>query len=180
MNVPVALKIVSPQILHKSEVGGVRLGLLGREAVGQAYEELVSRVGDVAREADLRGVLVTPMAPAGVEVIVGMARDAQFGPTVMFGLGGVLVELFRDVSFRVAPFDREVAMDMIQETRGHRVLQGLRGDRPKDVGAVAELLVQVSRLAARYPQIREIDLNPVRVYESGYSILDARILLGVI
>jgi acetyltransferase len=117
------------------------------------------------------------MARPGTEVIVGMVRDPQFGPTIMFGLGGVMVELLRDVSFRVAPFEREVALDLIQETMAYRVLQGMRGERPKDIAAVTELLVQVSRLAARYPQIKEIDFNPIRVHEKGCSLLDARILL---
>lgn len=106
-----------------------------------------------------------------------MVSDAQFGPTIMFGIGGVFVELFNDVSFRVAPFDAEVARDMIQETKGYRVLRGVRGEKQKDIASLVELLVQVSQLVARYPQIKEVDLNPIRVYEKGYSILDARILL---
>jgi acetyltransferase len=108
-----------------------------------------------------------------------MVRDAQFGPTIMFGMGGVFVDVFKDVSFRVAPFEREVALDMIKETQGYRVLQGMRGERKKDIASLADLLVQVSQLAARYPQVREIDLNPVRIYEQGYRVLDARILLDV-
>lgn len=177
MGGPVALKVVSPQILHKSDVGGVRLNLQGSDAVGQGYDRLLRDVRQAVPAAEIHGVLVVPMAPPGPECIIGVTRDPQFGPTVMFGLGGVFVELFQDVSFRVAPFDREVALEMIQETRAYRVLQGLRGEAPKDIEGLAELLVQVSRLAARYPQIREIDLNPVRVYEKGYRILDARVLL---
>lgn len=177
MGGPVALKVVSPQVIHKSDVGGVRLNLQGREAVGQGYDQLVSDVKRAAVAADIHGVLVVPMAPPGPEVIIGMVRDAQFGPTIMFGMGGVFVELFKDVSFRVAPFDQEVALDMIKETKSYRLLQGMRGESPKDIASVAALLSQVSQLAARYPQIKEIDLNPVRVYENGYSILDARILL---
>ncbi len=178
MNGPVALKIVSPQVIHKSDVGGVRLDLQGDEAVGRGYEQLVNDVKRAVPAADIRGVLVVPMARPGAELIVGMVHDAQFGPTIMFGMGGVFVELFEDVSFRVAPFDQEVALDMIKETRAYRVLQGVRGEKQKDIVSLAELLVQVSQLAARYPQIEEIDLNPIRVYESGYSILDARILLN--
>jgi acetyltransferase len=97
----------------------------------------------------------------------------------MFGTGGVFVELFKDVSFRIAPFDEEVALDMIRETKGYRVLQGLRGEKQKDIASLVRLLVQVSRLAARYPQIKEVDLNPIRIYENGYSVLDARILLDI-
>ncbi len=177
MNGPVALKVVSPQVIHKSDVGGVKLHLQGDEAVGQGYDRLIEDVRRAVVGADIHGVLVVPMAPPGTEVIIGMVRDAQFGPTIMFGLGGVFVELFKDVSFRVAPFDEEVARDMIRETRAYRLLQGLRGEKAKDIASLVQLLVQVSRFAAQYPQIREIDLNPVRVHEDGYSILDARILL---
>jgi len=177
MNGPVVLKIVSPHVIHKSDVGGVRIGLQGSEAVGQGYDQLLGDVKRAAAAASIHGVLVVPLAQPGPESIIGMVRDAQFGPTIMFGMGGVFVELFRDVSFRVAPFDREVALDMIRETKGYRVLQGMRGERQKDIAGLVELLVQVSQLAARYPQIREIDLNPIRVYENGHSVLDARILL---
>jgi acyl-CoA synthetase (NDP forming) len=177
MNSPVVLKIVSPQVIHKSDVGGVKINLQGDEAVGQGYDRLVSDVKRATGAADIHGVLVVPMAQPGTEWIIGMVRDAQFGPTIMFGMGGVLVELFKDVSFRIAPFDEEVALDMISEVKGYRVLQGMRGEKQKDIASLAELLVQVSQLAARYPQIKEVDLNPIRVYENGYSILDARILL---
>jgi acetyltransferase len=177
MNGPVVLKVVSPHIIHKSDVGGVKIHLQGDEAVGQGYDQLVHDVKGAVAGASLLGVLVVPMAQPGTEWIIGMVRDAQFGPAILFGMGGVWVELFKDVSFRIAPFDQEVALDMIQETKGYRVLQGMRGEEPKDIASLVELLVQVSRLAARYPQIREIDLNPIRVYRSGYSILDARILL---
>ncbi|MCS7178035.1 MAG: acetate--CoA ligase family protein [Anaerolineae bacterium] len=179
MNGPVALKVVSPQILHKSDVGGVRLNLYGPETVGHEYDRLVNDVRRAVPGADVHGALVVPMALPGPECIIGVVRDPQFGPTVMFGTGGVLVEVFQDVSFRVAPFDKAVALDMIKETRGYLVLQGIRGEQPKDIASLAELLVQVSRLAAQYPQIREMDLNPVRVYERGYSILDARIVLDL-
>jgi acetyltransferase len=179
MSSPVALKIVSPQVIHKSDVGGVKLNLQGNEAVGQGYDQLMNDVKRATSAADIHGVLVVPMAQPGTELIIGMVRDAQFGPTIMFGMGGVFVELFKDVSFRIAPFDEEVALDMIKETKGYRVLQGMRGEKPKDITSLVELLVQVSQLAARYPQIREIDLNPIRVYENGYSILDAQILLDV-
>jgi acyl-CoA synthetase (NDP forming) len=177
MNGPVALKIVSPQVIHKSDIGGVKLNLQGDETVGQGYDQLMNDVKRASSAADIRGVLVVPMAQPGTEFIIGMVRDPQFGPTIMFGMGGVFVELFKDVSFRVAPFDEQVAMDMIEETKGYRVLQGFRGEKRKDIASLVELVVRVSQLAARYPQIKEIDLNPIRVYENGYSVLDARILL---
>ena len=177
MNSPVVLKIVSPQVIHKSDVGGVRLNLQGNEAVGEGYDQLMSDVKRAKMAADIHGVLVVPMAQPGAEWIVGMVRDAQFGPTILFGLGGVFVELLKDVSVRVAPFGEAVALDMIKESKGYQVLQGMRGEKPKDIASLAELLVQVSELAVRYPQIREIDLNPTRVYESGYCILDARMVM---
>jgi acyl-CoA synthetase (NDP forming) len=177
LNSPVVLKIVSPQVIHKSDIGGVKINLQGNEAVGQGYDQLVNDVKRVTVAADIHGVLVVPMAKPGTELIIGMVRDVQFGPTIMFGMGGVFVELFKDVSFRIAPFDEEVALDMIKETKGYRVLQGMRGEKQKDIASLAKLLVQVSQLAARYPQIKEVDLNPIRVYENGYSVLDARILL---
>jgi acetyltransferase len=178
MKGPVVLKIVSPQAIHKSDIGGVKINLQGNEAVGQGYDQVVNDVKRAIVTADIHGVLVVPMAQPGTEWIIGMVRDAQFGPTIMFGMGGVLVELFKEVSFRIAPFDEEVALDMIEETKGYPVLQGMRGEKQKDVASLAKLLVQVSQLAARYPQIKEVDLNPIRVYENGYSILDARVLLN--
>ena len=177
MSGPVVLKIVSPQVIHKSDVGGVKINLQGNEPVGQAYDQIIRNVKNSKTSADIQGVLVVPMAEPGTEWIIGMVRDAQFGPTIMFGMGGVLVELLEDVSFRIAPFDEEVAMEMIKETKGYRVLQGMRGEKQKDIASLADLLVQVAQLSVRYPQIKEIDLNPIRVYEKGYSILDARILL---
>ncbi|OGO09037.1 MAG: hypothetical protein A2Y61_07145 [Chloroflexi bacterium RBG_13_60_13] len=177
MNSPVVLKIVAPQVIHKSDIGGVKVNLQGNEAVGQGHDQMVNDVKSAIAAADIHGVLVVPMAQPGTEVIVGMVRDAQFGPTIMFGTGGVFVELFKDVSFRIAPFDKEVALDMIKETKGYQVLRGMRGEKQKDIASLAELLVQVSQLAARYPQIKEVDLNPIRVHENGYSVLDARILL---
>ena len=146
--------------------------------MGQGYDKLMDNVKRATAETDIHGVLVVRMAQPGTEFIIGMVRDPQFGPTIMFGMGGVFVELFKDVSFRVAPFNEEVALDMIKETRGYRVLQGLRGEKQKDIPSLVKLLVQMSKLAARYPQIKEVDLNPIRIYEEGYSILDARILLG--
>jgi acetyltransferase len=173
------LKIVSPQVIHKSDVGGVKLNLQGDKAVCEGYDQLINDVKTTSDTTDIQGVLIVQMAEPGTELIVGMVRDPQFGPTIMFGMGGVFVELFDDVSFRIAPFDEEVALDMIKETKSYYVLHGIRGEKKKDITSLAELLVKVSELAARYPQIKEVDLNPIRIYERGYSILDARILLDV-
>ena len=174
---PVVLKVVSAQVIHKSDVGGVKVNVFGAQAVGDAYDEIVTNVGRAAPEAAIDGVLVVPCAAAGTELIIGMVRDPQFGPVIMFGLGGIFVEVFKDVSFRVAPFGREVALAMIKETRAARILEGVRGQEAADVEAVAQLLVKVSELAARYEEISEIDLNPVRVYAQGAAILDCRIIL---
>jgi acetyltransferase len=174
---PVVLKVVSPQVIHKSDVGGVKVNVVGSEAVGSAYDQILANVGAAMPEASFDGVLVVPCAAAGTELIIGMVRDPQFGPVIMFGLGGIFVEVFKDVSFRVAPFSREVALDMIKETRAARILEGVRGQKAVDVEALAQLLVKVSELAAKYEDISEIDLNPVRVYEHGVTILDCRIIL---
>jgi len=174
---PVVLKVVSAQVIHKSDVGGVKVNVFGAQAIGNAYDEIVANVSKAAPEASIDGVLVVPCAAAGTELIIGMVRDPQFGPVIMFGLGGIFVEVFKDVSFRVAPFDREVALAMIKETRAAHILEGVRGQAAADVEAIAQLLVKVSELAARYEEISEIDLNPVRVYAHGAAILDCRIIL---
>ena len=177
-NMPVVLKIVSPQIIHKSDVGGVRLNIhRGRRAVGRAYEDLVRDVERRKPDADIRGVLVLPLAEPGPEVIIGMLHDDQFGPVIMFGGGGTLVEVYRDVSFRIAPFDQKAAQEMIAETKAYKILQGVRGESSYDTGSLARLLAKISRIAAGYPDILAIDLNPVRVYRKGLAILDARIHL---
>lgn len=178
LNKPIVLKIVSPQIIHKSDVGGVRLNIHGgRRAVGRAYEDLVRDLGRRKLDFDIRGVLVLPLAEPGPEVIIGMLRDDQFGPVIMFGSGGTLVEVYRDVSFRIAPFDQKVAREMIAETKVYKILQGVRGESSYDTGSLARLLAKISRIAAGYSDILAMDLNPVRVYRKGLAILDARIHL---
>lgn len=174
---PVVIKIVSPQILHKSDYGGVKLKLRNRAEVGRAYDELMRHIRTQAPEAQILGVVVTPFLTGGDEVIVGMARDPQFGPVVMFGMGGIFVEVFTDVSFRVAPFSHEEALAMISETKASAVLRGARGKSPKDLHALADLLVKVGQIALVNPQIREMDLNPVLVQEQGLAVLDARVIV---
>jgi acetate---CoA ligase (ADP-forming) len=173
---PVAVKINSPDVTHKSDVGGVILNVRDEAGVRSAFRGLTGaaeRIG--ARQG---GVLVSAMAAPGPEVIVGVTRDLQFGHAVMFGMGGTFVEVFRDVSFRVVPFSAEDAAEMIQETRGAKVLEGVRGARPADVAALARLLVRVSDLVARRREIDEMDLNPVIVHEKGLSVVDARVALS--
>lgn len=177
---PVALKIVSPDIFHKSEVGGIALKLGDAATVQAAFEAMLARVRERQPGARVKGVLVTQMAPPGHELIVGMRRDPQFGPLVMFGLGGVYVELLKDVAFRVAPFDRAETLAMIGETHAGKLLAGLRGQPPADIDAVAEVIERVARLALDQPRIQEIDVNPLIAYPTGRGALavDVRMVVG--
>ncbi len=177
---PVALKIVSPDIFHKSEVGGIALKLGDAAAVQAAFTAMLARVQQRQPGARIEGALVTQMAPAGHELIVGMRRDAQFGPLLMFGLGGIYVELLRDVAFRVAPFSRAETLAMIGETHAGKLLAGLRGQPPADIDAVADMIERVAQLALDHPQIQEIDVNPLVVYPAGQGALavDARMVIG--
>jgi acetyltransferase len=174
---PVALKISSPDIVHKSDAGGVQLNLDTPDAVEKAYDQIVARVHGVLPEAQIDGVLVSKMAAAGQEVIVGMNRDPQFGPIILFGLGGVLVEIFRDVALRHSPLKRETALAMIREIKGYPVLAGYRG-RPKvDENGLADCLLAVAQIAEENPNIVEIDLNPVFAYPHSVLVADARIIM---
>jgi acyl-CoA synthetase (NDP forming) len=172
---PVVLKMNSLDVTHKSDVGGVILNVKDETGVRKAFRDLagiVQRLG--ARQG---GVLVSAMARSGHEIIVGVTRDLQFGHAVMFGMGGILVEVLRDVSFRIVPFSEKDAAEMIEETRGARLLQGVRGGRPADVAALRQLLVEISGLVARHREIDEMDLNPVIVHEKGLTVVDARVVL---
>jgi acetyltransferase len=177
---PVALKIVSPDIFHKSEVGGIALRLADQAAVRAAFEAMLTRVHERQPGARVEGALVTQMALPGHELIVGMRRDPQFGPLVMFGLGGIYVELLKDVAFRVAPFSRAEALAMIGETHAGKLLAGLRGQPAADIDAVAEVIERVAQLALNHPQVEEIDINPLLVYPAGQGALavDVRMVLG--
>jgi acetyltransferase len=173
----VVLKISSPDIVHKSDVGGVRLNLSSPEAVAKAGEELLVGVRHALPKARLEGLLVCRMAPPGVEVIVGMNRDPQFGPVILFGLGGVLVEAFRDVSLRHLPLSREDARSMLREIRGCRLLSGYRGGPPVDEIALVECILTVAKIATKHPEIQELDLNPVFAYPDGIMVVDARVIV---
>ncbi len=171
---PVALKILSPDVPHRSDIGGVVLNLRGAQAVRQEYAALLERFEQAVPDGRLNGVLVQKMLPGGVEVILGGKRDPSFGPVVMFGLGGVYVELFQDVSFRLAPLTRADAEEMVAEVHGSRLLRGLRGRPPADVEAVIEALVNLSRLLVECPEVVEIDINPLLVFEQGVAAVDGR------
>jgi acetyltransferase len=173
----VAMKIVSPDILHKSDAKGVRLNLKGKGDVEKAYARMMKDAKRFKPEADIRGVLMSPMVEPGVEVIIGTKIDDQFGPIIMYGLGGVMVEILKDISFRVLPISRLSAKTMIKETKSAPILEGIRGTSACDRKALIHLLLQVSDIIEAYPDIQEMDLNPVIVHDNGLSIVDARIIL---
>ncbi len=175
---PVALKIVSPQVIHKSDAGGVALNISDEEELCASYDMIIDRVKEQVPEAEIHGVLVEEMALPSIEVIIGATRDPQFGPTVMFGVGGILTEIIKDVSFRVAPFDHDEAMKMLGEIKSHEVLEGARGMPVVDKAVLAEIIVKISKLMLDNPSIAAIDLNPVIVYRDAAKIVDARIILG--
>lgn len=174
---PVVLKIVSPQITHKSDTGGVKLNLGSAEEVSAAFDAIVQSAKAAVPDATIEGVSVQRMAEPGVEVIVGMTTDAQFGPVLMFGLGGVLVEVLKDVAFRVVPITKRDAQQMIHDIQGFPLLQGYRGQPPADLAALEGLLVGVSNFIEGHPQVSELDLNPVFAYAKGALAVDARIVL---
>jgi acetyltransferase len=174
---PVALKICSPDILHKTDVGGVRLDLRNRKQVREAFKGIVINATAHVPDADIRGCVVSPMAGSGTEVIVGTKTDPQFGPVIMFGIGGILVDVVKDVVFRVLPITRNSAKQMLREIRSAPILNGVRGQPPVDHDALVDLLMKVSEIVEAYPAIREMDLNPVIAYAEGLSVVDARILL---
>ncbi|MBI2227084.1 MAG: acetate--CoA ligase family protein [Betaproteobacteria bacterium] len=175
---PLALKIVSKDVLHKSEAGGVKLNVAGAEAVKHAIGDITASVKRHDPAADVAGVLAAPMAEKGVEVIVGVTRDPQFGPVLMFGLGGVFVEVIRDVVFRALPLSQADVEEMLRELRYKAMLEGARGLPAVDKSALVDLMLKVAALAAAHPEIVEIDLNPVIAHASGYTIADARMILA--
>lgn len=175
---PIVMKIVSPDIAHKSDVGGVTLGLKDAKAVRKAYKEMVARVAEAAPDAKITGVAIQNMAPQGIEVIVGATTDPQFGPVMMFGLGGVFVEVLKDVAFRIVPLEPRDASQMVREIRGLPILQGARGAPPADLPALEALIVKVSQFVAAHPEVAELDLNPVFAYPDGALAVDARIVLA--
>jgi hypothetical protein len=166
---PLVAKVSSLKITSKSNVGGVRTGITNTD-------ELNGAIGELSRIPGAKGVLIEEMAPEGIEVVIGGVVDSQFGPIVMFGLGGVFVELFKDVAFGLAPLGPEEALRLLRQTKGYRILEGYRGKPAVDKNALIRLLVVVSHIMAT-GLIREIDLNPVALYPEGSMILDAKMLL---
>lgn len=177
MGFPVVLKIVSPDIIHKSDSGGVKLDLKNATQVGNAYSEILSGVRKHYPMAKILGVSVQKMARPGIEIIIGMTKDAQFGPVLMFGLGGILVEVLKDVSFRIVPLVKRDAREMIREIKGYPLLEGYRGQEPADVEFLEDLLLKVSDFVEKNPEIKELDLNPIFAYKNGAVAVDARVIL---
>jgi acetyltransferase len=176
---PVAIKIVAEQISHKSDVGGVQLNLRNSRAVAEAFEDIMERILQAYPDAKLNGVLVQPMVTGGRELILGGRQDPQFGPVVLVGLGGIFVEIFEESQVRVAPISHRAALEMIQNLRGYQILAGARGHKRVDIEAVVETLLRLSQLLTDFPEIKELDINPLRIFheEDGCKALDARIIL---
>jgi acetate---CoA ligase (ADP-forming) len=176
---PVAIKVISSGISHKSDVGGVQLNLRDAGALQAAYEQMLVQITGAFPEAKIEGVLVQPMASGGRELILGGRQDPQFGPVVLVGLGGIFVEVFEEVVVRVAPISRREAHEMVQSLRGYAVLTGARGSQPADIPALEEALLRLSQLLSDFPEIKELDINPLRVFQAGAGCraLDARVIL---
>ncbi len=174
---PVVLKIVSPDVIHKSDVGGVKVNLKSEEEVRDAYKSIISSVKENVPNARIVGVLVQEFAPSGLELIIGLIRDPQFGPTVMFGLGGIFVEVYKDVSFRVAPLTENDADSMIKEIKAYKLLTGFRGMESVDLEALKDALIKAGQVGLDNDEIAEMDLNPVIAYPNGLKVVDARIIL---
>ncbi|TDR53886.1 acetyltransferase [Halomonas ventosae] len=174
---PLAMKVVSKDILHKSDAGGVKLNVVGEAAMHEAREAILDACRAYDANAEIEGVLVTPMAKKGVEVIVGVIRDPIFGPVLMFGLGGIFVEILEDVAFRAIPLSRHDARSMVEQIKAKRILEGVRGESAVDKEALVDLLLKVSSIVAAYPDLKELDLNPVIVNADGYAVVDARVIV---
>ncbi len=174
---PVVLKVVSQDVLHKTEAGGVELNLAGPEQVMEAYDRIIAAARAKYPGARIEGVSVQRMIAGGTEVIIGLTKDPQFGPMLMFGLGGILVEVLRDVSFRIVPLTETDAREMISEIKGYPLLKGFRGSAPVNEDALAEVLTRLSNFIELHPEIDEMDINPLFATEKGVIAVDARMIL---
>jgi len=177
MGFPVVLKIASPDVIHKSDSGGVKLSITSVAEVKKAYDEILKKVGKQYPRAVIHGVSVQKMVRPGTEVIVGVSKDPQFGPVIMFGLGGIFVELLKDVSFRVIPVERRDVQEMIKEIKGYPLLEGYRGKEPANIPALVEIILKLSRWIEENPKIKELELNPLFAYRDKALAVDARIVL---
>jgi acyl-CoA synthetase (NDP forming) len=176
---PVVLKVISRDISHKTEAGGVLLNLRNRHQVKTGVSQIKANVQNYDPTARIDGFLVQEMVPPSTEVVIGMTKDPTFGAALMFGLGGIFVEVLEDVAFRIVPISRSDAYDMIREVKAYKILTGVRGNPPADVDALVNILGKVSDLVVHHPDISQLDLNPVIVYPKGAKIVDARIILEI-
>jgi len=172
---PIAMKVVATDLVHKSDIGGVRLNIVSPEEASAAFTTILNRLTPHPSRPTIHGILVAKMAAPGTEVIVGMVRDFQFGPAVMVGLGGVFAELYKDVAFRLPPLGLVEARSMFAELKAAPILTGYRGQPPRDLDALATCACTMARIAAEHPDIQEIDLNPIIAYERSCTIVDAKI-----
>lgn len=177
MGFPVALKITSPDIIHKSDIGGVKLDLKTPGKVGEAFDDILTAARQMYPKANIHGVSVQRMARPSTEVIIGMFTDHQFGSVLMFGLGGIFVEVLKDVSFGIVPLTRRDAKEMLREIKGYPLLEGYRGREKVDVSTLESWLLKISDFVERYPEIKELDLNPIFAYSDGAVVVDARVIL---
>ena len=172
------MKIVSPQILHKSDAGGVVLGIENRENVLKTFDEIIKKAAEFDSKAEIKGVLIQKMAKKGEEVILGMNRYPIFGPLLMFGLGGIFVELFQDVVFRLAPVGRNSARRMVRGIKGYKLFRGFRGRPVCDIESLEKAIVSLSEMCLNHPEILEMDINPLLAHEQGSTVADCRIILS--
>ena len=177
INFPIVMKIVSPDIIHKTDAGGVKVDIKDEEEAMAAYQGIISKAKKYNKNAKISGVIVYSMVPQGTEIIIGMMKDPHFGPVIMFGLGGIFVEVLKDISFRILPIEERDAGEIINEIKGYKILKGTRGEASKDIKAIKILLMKISKLTMENPEIKEIDLNPVFVFERGLQVVDARMIL---
>ena len=177
INFPIAMKIVSPDIIHKTDAGGVKIDIKDEKEAKLAYQGIISEAKKYNKEAKISGAIVYTMVPQGTEIIIGMMKDPHFGPVVMFGLGGIFVEVLKDISFRILPIEERDAREMITEIKGYEILKGARGEASKDIEAIKNLLLKISQLALENPEISEIDLNPIFVFDKSLQVVDARMIL---
>lgn len=185
IGLPVVLKILSKDILHKSDAGGVKVNLKTEEEVRKAFEEIMQNAKKYGDEKGIdvdlsRGVFISDFADTGTEVIIGVTKDPQFGHALMFGLGGIFVEILRDVTFRLIPLTESDAKEMIREIKAVKILDGVRGEKPRDTDALVDIIMKVSKMIDENPEIIELDCNPTFVYEKGKGalVVDARIIIG--
>lgn len=179
MGFPVVLKILSPDILHKTEAGCVRIGINKIDDLVAAYEQIITNANNYNPNADIKGLIIQKQLPKGLEIIFGVSKDPQFGHTIMFGMGGIYVEVYQDVALRLVPINKEEALEMINETKVAKVLKGARG-KNYDINEVVQILIKLSELIVNRPEINEIDINPFILYEDGIkgSGVDALITIG--